>query len=111
MKSAMTQTAPPDLQKHIARLTERGLVTRMDRAINKDTELHPLARWQFQGGLREDDRRAFLFTNVVGAHGESYEIPVLVGGLAASPQIYAAGLGGPVGKMGEGWVKAMGHAV
>ena len=33
--------------------------------INKDTELHPLVRWQFQGGLAEDERRAFLFTNVV----------------------------------------------
>ena len=28
--------------------------------------LHPLVRWQFQGGLAEDQRRAFLFTNVVG---------------------------------------------
>src|SRR6202158_1420789 len=111
MKSAKTQMAPSDLQEHIALLTERGLVTRIDRVIDKDSELHPLARWQFQGGLREEDRRAFLFTNVVGAHGESYDIPVLVGGLAASPEIYAAGLGGPVGKMGEGWVKAMGHAV
>ena len=32
--------------------------------INKDTELHPLVRWQFLGGIPEDDRRAFLFTNV-----------------------------------------------
>ena len=111
MRSAMTQTAPSDLQEHIARLTERGLVTRIDRPINKDTELHPLARWQFQGGLREEDRRAFLFTNVVGAHGESYEIPVLVGGLAASPEIYAAGLGVPVGQIGEVWVKAMANPI
>ena len=27
---------------------------RVDGAINKDTELHPLVRWQFQGGLAED---------------------------------------------------------
>ena len=68
MKSPNTQMAPSDLQEHIARLTKRGLVTRIDRRIDKDSELHPLARWQFQGGLREEDRRAFLFTNVVGAH-------------------------------------------
>jgi len=93
MEMTMTQKAPSDLHEHIARLTERGLLTRIDRPIDKDSELHPLARWQFQGGLREEDRRAFLFTNVVGAHGESYDIPVLVGGLAASPEIYATGLG------------------
>ena len=88
MKPITTEKAPSDLQEHIALLTKRGLVTRVDRRIDKDSELHPLARWQFQGGLREEDRRAFLFTNVVGAKGESYDIPVLVGALAASPEIY-----------------------
>ena len=111
MKSVITQKAPSDLQEHIAQLTERGLVTRIDRRIDKDSELHALVRWQFQGGLREEDRRAFLFTNVVGAHGESYEIPVLVGGLAASPEIYATGLGVPVSEIGELWVKAMANPI
>jgi UbiD family decarboxylase len=111
MTSLTLQKAPSNLQEHIARLTERGLVTRIDRRIDKDSELHALVRWQFQGGLREEDRRAFLFTNVVGAHGESYEIPVLVGGLAASPEIYATGLGVPVGEIGELWVKAMANPI
>lgn len=101
------QDAPSDLQEHLARLTERGLVTRIDRRIDKDSELHPLARWQFQGGLRDEERRAFLFTNVSGAKGETYDIPVLVGGLAASPEIYATGLGVPVSEIGKVWVKAM----
>jgi 4-hydroxy-3-polyprenylbenzoate decarboxylase len=107
MNSPAVQNAPADLQEHLARLTARGLVTRIDRPIDKDSELHPLARWQFQGGLRDEERRAFLFTNVVGAHGETYDIPVLVGGLAASPEIYAAGLGVPVSEIGRVWVKAM----
>jgi UbiD family decarboxylase len=111
MTSLTPQKAPSDLQEHIARLTERGLVTRIDRRIDKDSELHALVRWQFQGGLREEDRRAFLFTNVVGAHGESYEIPVLVGGLAASPEIYATGLGVAVDDIGELWVKAMANPI
>jgi UbiD family decarboxylase len=111
MKPAVAQTAPSDLQEHLARLTERGLVTRIDRPIDKDSELHPLARWQFQGGLREEERRAFLFTNVVGAKGEHYDIPVLVGGLAASPEIYAIGLGVPVDKIGDVWVKAMANPI
>ena len=83
--------APADFQEHLARLDAAGLLVRIDREVNKDTELHPLVRWQFQGGLDEDERRAFLFTNVVDSQGRRYDIPVLVGGLAASPEIYALG--------------------
>lgn len=104
----MSETAAPrDLQAHIDLLDANGLLVRIDRPINKDTELHPLARWQFQGGLREDERRAFLFTNVVDSKGRRYDIPVLAGGLAASPEIYALGLGVPVDQIGKVWVHAV----
>jgi len=103
--------APTDFQEHLARLEERGLLTRIDCPVDKDSELHPLARWQFQGGLAEEARRAFLFTDVRGAHGERYDIPVAVGALAASPEIYAAGLGVPVGEIGAVWVRAMANPV
>jgi len=66
---------------------------RIDRPICKDTELHPLVRWQFVGNFPEDKRRAFLFTNVVGAKGERYDMPVVVGALAATNEIYAMGMG------------------
>ncbi len=57
--SAHETAGPPrDFQEHLARLEARGLLIRIDRPINKDTELHPLARWQFQGGLPEEERRA-----------------------------------------------------
>src|SRR6202051_118854 len=82
-----------DFQDHLAALEARGLLVRVDRPINKDTELHPLVRWQFQGGLEEDARRAFLFTDVVDSSGRRYDMPVAVGALAASPQIYAVGMG------------------
>ena len=107
----LKKNAPRNLPEHIAELEARGLLTRVTRAINKDTELHPLARWQFQGGLHEDERRAFLFTNVVDGNGRKYDIPVLVGGLAASPQIYALGLGVPVEKIGEVWVDAVAEPI
>ncbi len=100
-------SAPHDLQDHLARLEDRGLLTRIDRAINKDSELHPLVRWQFQGGVPVEDRRAFLFTNVTDAKGRVYDMPVTVGALAATPEIYAAGLGVPVSEIGDVWVKAM----
>jgi UbiD family decarboxylase len=106
-----TTGAPRDLQEHIARLEAKGLLTRIGRPINKDTELHPLARWQFQGGLDEADRRAFLFSGVTDGEGHTYDIPVLVGGLAASSEIYATGLGVPVDQIGKVWMEAINEPI
>src|ERR1700757_109503 len=98
---------PRDFQAHLANLEANGLLTRIERPINKDTELHPLVRWQFQGGLPEDQRRAFLFTNVVDSHGRRYDIPVAVGALAASARIYALGMGRPEGEIEQAWTSAV----
>ena len=84
-----------DFQAHLADLEARGLLVRIDRSIDKDTELHPLVRWQFLGGIAENRRRAFLFTNVTDRTGRRYDMPVAVGALAASPDIYAVGMGHP----------------
>jgi UbiD family decarboxylase len=111
--AAGTQAARPplDFQSHLAALEARGLLLRIERAINKDTELHPLVRWQFQGGLREEERRAFLFTNAVDARGHSYDIPVAVGALAASAQIYAVGMGRPIEEIEAAWVQAIANPI
>src|SRR5437763_4946570 len=110
--AAAKATGPPlDLQEHLRRLEAEGLLLRIDRAINKDTELHPLVRWQFQGGLREDERRAFLFTNVIDGSGRRYETAVAVGALAASAQIYAIGMGRPVEQIGDAWLHAIANPI
>jgi 4-hydroxy-3-polyprenylbenzoate decarboxylase len=80
-----------DLRDHIKALKEEGLLHEINRVVNKDSELHPLVRLQFRG-LPEPKRRAFLFRKVTDARNRSYEIPVLVGGLAASEGVYALGL-------------------
>jgi 4-hydroxy-3-polyprenylbenzoate decarboxylase len=108
---AMAGGPPLDFQEHLRRLEARGLVTRIDHAIDKDSELHPLVRWQFQGGLAEEQRRAFLFRNVVDGAGRRYDIPVAVGALAASPEIYAVGMGKPVGEIGQAWTHAVAHPI
>jgi UbiD family decarboxylase len=100
-----------DFQEHLADLEAQGLLVRIDRPIDKDSELHPLVRWQFVGGVREEERRAFLFTNVVDAKGRRYDMPVAVGALAASPRIYAAGMGQSVEDIGTTWVNAVAHPV
>jgi UbiD family decarboxylase len=104
---------PPslDLQAHIAELEAQGLLIRIDRPINKDTELHPLVRCQFLGGIPEDERRAFLFTNVIDTHGRRYDIPVVVGAYAASPRIYAIGMGRPVADIGNDWLNAIANPI
>jgi UbiD family decarboxylase len=112
-RSARTPAAGPplDFQSHLAALEAQGLLVRVDRPINKDTELHPLVRWQFQGGLAEDERRAFLFTNVIDSSGRRYDIPVAVGALAASPRIYAVGMGRPVDEIEAAWVRAIANPI
>ena len=111
-RSARPPAGPPlDFQAHLAALEAQGLLVRVDRSINKDTELHPLVRWQFQGGLAEGQRRAFLFTNVTDSSGRLYDIPVAVGALAASPQIYAIGMGRPVQEIEAAWVHAIAHPI
>jgi UbiD family decarboxylase len=102
---------PLDFQEHLRRLEAEGLLVRIDRAIDKDTELHPLVRWQFQGGLSEDERRAFLFTNVIDGEGRRYDIPVAIGALAASARIYAVGMGCPVEHIGDAWMRAIANPI
>jgi UbiD family decarboxylase len=106
-----THSAPPrtypDLHDHIAALEKAGQLIRVDRPINKDTEMHPLVRWQFRGGIPENERKAFLFTNVIDSHGKHYDIPVIVGGLAANREIYRIGLGCDLDKVDATWARAM----
>src|SRR5919202_1985103 len=93
----------PDLHEHLAALEAAGLLVRVTRPIDKDSELHPLVRWQFRGGIPEPQRKAFLFENVVDGSGHRYEMPVAVGVLAASRRIYSIGMGCPAEEIGARW--------
>ena len=92
MPDSTPTQAPRDFQQHLAELDKAGLLVRIDRPINKDTELQPLVRWQFVGGVPEAERRAFLFTNVVDGKGKRFDMPVAIGVYASSPEIYALGI-------------------
>jgi len=111
--TAKAQSAGPplDFQEHLKRIEAQGLLLRIERPVNKDTELHPLVRWQFQGGLKEDERRAFLFTNVVDAAGRRYDVPVAIGALASSARIYAVGMGCAVEAIGDAWMRAIANPI
>src|SRR5947208_15367880 len=96
----------PSLGSYVEGLERAGKLVRVTTPINKDTELHPLVRLQFRG-LPESQRKAFLFENVVDAKGRKYDIPVLVGALAGSAEIYALGMQCPVDEISEHWRTAL----
>jgi 4-hydroxy-3-polyprenylbenzoate decarboxylase len=98
--------AYPDLHDHLKSLEAAGHLVTVDRAINKDTEMHPLVRWQFRGGFEEKDRKAFLFNNVTDSKGKKYDIPVVVGALAANREIYRIGLGCEFNEIDQRWTRA-----
>jgi 4-hydroxy-3-polyprenylbenzoate decarboxylase len=110
-RSPAAQASPsrgyPDLHEHLEALDRAGLLVTVDRPINKDTEMHPLVRWQFRGGIEEPDRKAFLFRRVVDSKKRKYDIPVVVGALAASREIYRIGVGCPLDKINETWTRAV----
>ncbi len=97
----------PDLHDHLLALARAGLLVVVEEPINKDTEMHPLVRWQYRGGIPESDRKAFLFTQPTDGKGAHYDIAVLVAGLAANPEVYRIGFGRPLGEIGAAWVQAL----
>ena len=103
----MAKRSYPDLHEHLDALKRLGLLQVIDRAIDKDSELHPLVRWQFVGGMAEADRKAFLFTNITDGRGRRYDIPVVVGALAANRAIYSAGMGVPLDEIQARWDSAI----
>jgi 4-hydroxy-3-polyprenylbenzoate decarboxylase len=104
-------TPYPDLHAHVLELARKGLLIVVDEPINKDTEMHPLVRWQYRGGIPEQDRKAFLFTKPTDSKGRTYESAVLVAGLAATPAVYRVGFGKPLEKIGETWINAIAHPI
>ncbi len=99
-----------ELREHIKALEANNKLVRIKREINKDTELMPLVRWQFRG-LPEEERKAFLFENVVDASGKRYNIPVLVASHAASREVYAIGMMCQPSEIPEKWAEARRHPI
>src|SRR5438094_2719498 len=67
-----------DLREHLAALSDAALLHVIDEPVDKDTEMHPLVRWQFRGGIPEEQRKAFLFTQPTDGKGRRFQGPVLI---------------------------------
>ena len=101
----------PDLHDHLDTLRAKNFLITVDEKIDKDAELHPLVRWAFVGGMKEEERKAFLFTNIVDGKGRKYEMPVVVGAIAANRAIYSIGMGAPVEEIDRKWERAIANPV
>ena len=101
----------PDFHEHLAALDDAGLLCVVDAPVNKDTQLHPLVRWQYRGGIAEEDRKAFKFTNVTDSKGRKYDMPVVVGALSTNTAMYSIGMGVPVAEIGDRWNHAIANPI
>ncbi|HEX3969971.1 MAG TPA: UbiD family decarboxylase [Stellaceae bacterium] len=101
----------PDLHDHLDTLRAKDLLITVDEKIDKDAELHPLVRWAFVGGMKEEERKAFLFTNIVDGKGRKYDMPVVVGAIAANRAIYSIGMGAPVDEIDRKWSHAIANPI
>jgi len=93
----MTNSSSPgpkyrDVREYLEELDRRGLLRRVSRTTNKDTEVMPLVRWQFRGQDAEQ-RTGWLFENLTDSRGRSFDAQMAVAIVGASPQVYAAAMG------------------
>ena len=96
-----------DLHEHVAALADAGLLHVVSEPVDKDTEIHPLVRWQYRGGIAEAQRKAFLFTAPTDGKGRQYKGAVLVAGLAGNQAIYRIGFARDLSGIGAAWRQAI----
>ncbi len=94
-----------DMRDHLAMLEKKGKLVRIEREINKDTEMHPLMRLQFRG-LPEEERKAFFFEKVTDNRGRHFTIPVACCMLGPSKDIYGIGLMCSPDEIADKWTQA-----
>ena len=100
-----------DVREYLRELDRRGLLVRVPRRTNKDTEICPLVRWQFQG-LDTEQRKGWLFENVTDSRGRNFDAKVAVSIIGASPRLYAVAMGAEdESKIEAKWERAITHPV
>ncbi len=97
--------AYPSLREYLAALDERGKLHRIKAEVEKDWEIAAVCRRVFQKVVPER-RPVLLFERIKG-----FDMPVLVGSLGASFEIYAIALQDRVDNIQERWEKAQRHPI
>jgi 4-hydroxy-3-polyprenylbenzoate decarboxylase len=99
-----------DLREFLQALEKNGKLARVKRPVSKETELMPLFRLQFRG-LPEEERRAFLFENVIDCKGRKQMAMVAPGVYGASRAVYALGMMVRPEEINERWRHALSNPI
>ena len=94
-----------DLREYVEVLERRGKLHRVTAEVDKDWEIAAVCRRVFQK-IPARTRPVLIFERVRG-----FDIPVLVGSLGASPEVYALALRCAVEEIGRKWEHAQLHPV
>ena len=96
-----------DVRDYLAVLEKGDMLVKVNRLMNKDTEIMPLVRWQFRG-LDASQRKGWLFDNVTDSRGRKFDASVAVAISGASPAMYALEMGVKTpGEINAKWMSAM----
>ncbi len=95
-----------DLREYLEKLDKLGLLVHIKRPIVKEKELTSLVKLQFRG-LPEEQRKGFIFENVVDSRGRKYNMKVATGILASSRDIYALGMNCKPEEVSRKWAAAL----
>ncbi|MFQ5851243.1 MAG: UbiD family decarboxylase [Candidatus Binatia bacterium] len=94
-----------DLRHYLNVLEQHGKLCRVRKEVDKDWELACIARWVFQS-LLEHERYGLRFEKVKG-----FDVPVVLGVLGASREVYALALETTPDKIYEKWSHALSHLI
>ncbi len=94
-----------DLREYLKALEESGKLRVVREEVNKDTQLHPLVRWQFRG-LDEPEWTGWLFERLTDLKGKKYDGKVATAIIGASREVYALGLQCRPEELNQRWAEA-----
>jgi 4-hydroxy-3-polyprenylbenzoate decarboxylase len=89
------------LRDVLLNLEERGKLLRVSKSVDISWEVACLVKWMFQA-VAERDRTGLWFQNVAG-----HDIPVVIGALGVSTEVYAQIVGVAPNEINTTWEKAL----
>ena len=94
----------PSLREYVHTLESREKLFRIQREVCRETELHPLVRWQFRG-LRKASGACFYLRTLRTPRPQIQDVSSVLG-LRFLPRIYALGIGCREEEIFDRWINA-----